>query len=96
LEDLKAIREMMEKSSKFLSLSDLAGVSAGLTAIAGAAIANFYILKESTVNLRSLLLVDALVVLAVSICFAFYFSWRKARKTSKSFSISSLLKHCII
>jgi hypothetical protein len=80
LEDLKAIREMMEKSSKFLSLSGLAGVSAGVTAIAGAAIAYFYILKECTDNLKILLLVDALIVLVVSICFGFYFSWRKARK----------------
>jgi len=83
LEDLKAIREMMEKSSKFLSLSGLAGVSAGVTAIAGAAIAYFYILKECTDNLKILLLVDALIVLAVSICFGFYFSWRKARKNKQ-------------
>jgi hypothetical protein len=83
LEDLKAIREMMEKSSKFLSLSGLSGVFAGTTAIAGAATANFYILKECTENLRILLLVDALVVLAASICFAFYFSWRKAQKNNQ-------------
>ena len=83
MEDLKAIREMMEKSSKFLSLSGLAGVSAGVTAIAGAAIAYFYILKECTDNLKILLLVDALIVLAVSICFGFYFSWRKARKNKQ-------------
>jgi predicted lysophospholipase L1 biosynthesis ABC-type transport system permease subunit len=35
-DDIKAIREMMEKSSKFLSLSGLSGVVAGCAAIAGA------------------------------------------------------------
>ena len=92
LEDLKAIREMMEKSSKFLSLSGLAGVSAGVTAIAGAAIAYFYILKECTDNLKILLLVDALIVLAVSICFGFYFSWIKAHKSNQKLFTKVALK----
>jgi len=38
LEDLKAIREMMEKSSKYLSLSGMSGILAGFTAIAGDAL----------------------------------------------------------
>jgi len=92
LEDLKAIREMMEKSSKFLSLSGLAGVSAGVTAIAGAAIAYFYILKECTDNLKILLLADALIVLAVSICFGFYFSWIKAHKSNQKLFTKVALK----
>ena len=43
IEDIKAIREMMEKSSKFLSLSGLSGISAGVIAIIGAALAYFHI-----------------------------------------------------
>lgn len=39
LKDLSEIRTMMERSSKFLSLSGLAGVSAGAAALAGAAAA---------------------------------------------------------
>lgn len=45
LEDLKMIRELMEKSSKFLSLIGLSGIIAGITAIIGAAFAWFYLLK---------------------------------------------------
>ncbi|MCD7850823.1 MAG: hypothetical protein LUH63_14460 [Parabacteroides sp.] len=47
LEDIKAIREMMERSSKFLSLSGLSGITAGLAAIIGAFVADFYILTPA-------------------------------------------------
>jgi len=70
----------------------LAGVSAGVTAIAGAAIAYFYILKECTDNLKILLLADALIVLAVSICFGFYFSWIKAHKSNQKLFTKVALK----
>ena len=40
IEDLKNIRSMMEKSTKFLSLSGLSGIFAGLTALVGAFLAN--------------------------------------------------------
>ena len=36
LRDVSAIRSMMERASKFLSLSGLSGVSAGVVALAGA------------------------------------------------------------
>ena len=39
LEDLQVIRKIMEESSKFLSLSGLSGIVAGLLGIAGAVIA---------------------------------------------------------
>ncbi len=42
IHDLAEIRSMMERSSKFLSLSGLAGVLAGLYAIAGAYIAYYF------------------------------------------------------
>ena len=35
---------MMERSSKFLSLSGLSGITAGVAAIIGAFVADFYIL----------------------------------------------------
>lgn len=79
LEDLKAIREMMEKSSKFLSLSGLSGLMAGITAIVGATIAWFFILNHGVDNFEILLIIDALVVLVVSIGFGIYFSARKAK-----------------
>ena len=43
LEDLKEIRSMMEKSSRFISLSGLSGISAGIIAIIGAIVAGWYI-----------------------------------------------------
>ncbi|MFA6581053.1 MAG: hypothetical protein WCS79_04555 [Paludibacter sp.] len=83
LEDLKAIREMMEKSSKFLSLSGLSGVMAGITAILGAAYAYFFILGEHIAVANILLILDAIIVLFISISFGIYFSWKKARKSNQ-------------
>jgi hypothetical protein len=85
-EDIKVIREMMEKSSKFLSLSGLSGVVAGITAIAGAAFAYFYLLRDPSLTDYNqlqeacILLADALTVLFISIGFGIYFSRKKAKK----------------
>ena len=43
LAQLTEIRAIMERSSRFLSLSGLSGVGAGLVALAGAALAHFYL-----------------------------------------------------
>jgi hypothetical protein len=45
VDDLKHIRQMMEESSKFLSLSGLSGVAVGCFALIGAGVAHFWILK---------------------------------------------------
>ena len=89
LDDLKAIREMMEKSTRFLSLSGLSGIMAGITAIAGAAFAWFYILSNPSATgldrtqQLTVLLVDAVLVLGISIGFGIYFSATKARKSKQ-------------
>ncbi|VBB44998.1 conserved membrane hypothetical protein [uncultured Paludibacter sp.] len=90
LDDLKAIREMMEKSSKFLSLSGLSGIIAGITAIIGATFGYFYILQDSSLTnftqqkeMFILLVADALIVLIISFGFAIYFSWKKAKKNNQ-------------
>lgn len=89
-EDIKAIRQMMEKSSKFLSFNGLSIVVAGLFAIAGAAFAYYYLSRipghrSFTPADRTLfLLVDAIIVLAMSVCSVTYFCWRKARKNKLS------------
>jgi hypothetical protein len=100
LEDLKAIRKIMEESGRFLSLSGLSGVFAGLTAITGALFAYFVILdngsihydeyfsslsQKETFSLRWQLIADAAVVLVLSVLFSFYFSFKKAKKTGRSF-----------
>ncbi len=100
LQDIKAIRKLMEESTRFLSLSGLSGVFAGLTAIAGALFVYFGILESGTINLneflkalpaqettvlRFQLVAAAVIVLAVSVLFAFWFSMRKAKKDGKKF-----------
>jgi predicted lysophospholipase L1 biosynthesis ABC-type transport system permease subunit len=89
IEDIKAIREMMEKSTKFLSLSGLTGIIAGFTAIIGSAFAYFYLLRDPsltdfTYNQEVLIiLADAFVVLAISIGSGIYFSGKKAKKNKQ-------------
>jgi hypothetical protein len=48
LETLQDIRRMMERSSRFISLSGLSGVSAGICAIIGAIIAHLLIMDYTT------------------------------------------------
>ena len=89
LEDIKLIREMMEKSTKFLSLSGLSGVIAGISATAGATFAYLFLLRDpSLTNFnrmqeKGILLVIALIVLSISIACGIFFSWRKAKKSNQ-------------
>jgi len=97
-EDLIAIRNMMERSSKFLSLSGLSGIVAGICALVGAAVAYFLILESgqvqydeylrglgntSTNSVRLFLAIDALAVLIVASLGAFYFSMLKSKKANQ-------------
>ena len=83
---------MMEKSSRFISLSGLSGVSAGLVAIGGAVTAWWYIHTHlisslysmhniTTIALKDIvfLIVDAIGVLVLALALAIYFAMRKAR-----------------
>ena len=93
-EDLKAIKKIMEESSRFLSLSGLSGLFAGFLAIVGGCIVQFGILKNKTLfttdslsdlpgseisTLKVQLLAVALLVLLFALSGAFYFSFRKAQ-----------------
>jgi len=99
-EDLQTIREIMERSSKFLSLSGLSGIFAGVCAFIGAAIAWFFILDSgqvqydeymripggwSTSGIRFYLALIAMLVLGFAVLGAIYFSQRKARKAGQRF-----------
>jgi hypothetical protein len=48
-QDLASIRSLMERSSKFISLSGLSGVLAGIYALAGAALA-YYLIYDNTIS----------------------------------------------
>ncbi len=82
--DLAEIRSMMERSSKFLSLSGWAGVMAGIYALAGAWVAYYtYGFKPDTINYGSLpspVIVLALAVLVLAVVTATVLSSNKAKK----------------
>jgi len=88
IEDIKAIRKIMEESSRFLSLSGLSGIYAGVTAIAGALVAYFFILNSGSIKeplaIRWQLIADASIVLVLSVLFSLYFSLKKARRDGKN------------
>lgn len=89
---LHDIRRMMQRSSRFLSLSGLSGIAAGFWALIGAYIAfnwiNVYQQQNngtySAITFHELklklLLLAAAVLIAALIC-AFYFTWRRANKS---------------
>ena len=93
LKDISEIRTMMEKSSRFISLSGLAGVFAGIFAISGAAFAYYSPLLSPYTRYADnvlgidhpttsiiLLALDAIVVLVLSIASGIFFTTRKAKK----------------
>jgi hypothetical protein len=92
LEAISDIRRIMERSSRFLSLSGLSGVSAGVAALAGAAIArhlffNYYRnwfhngFSDVEFNLLRLqLIVLGCAVMFVAFSAGLYFTWRKAKR----------------
>ena len=97
-DDIQAIRSLMEQSSKFLSLSGLAGVFAGVAAIAGAVAAWFLVLDSGRTPYSGLLSPDggtansaawaalaliAAIVLVLAVSGAVYLSYRKARKAGR-------------
>lgn len=90
-EDLSHIRQMMERSSRFISLSGLSGVSAGLTALAGAAYVYFLMMNNGihynngrdadfSPALVIHLLLTGIVILAVALALAYFFTARKSRR----------------
>jgi hypothetical protein len=85
IRDIAEIRTMMERSSKFLSLSGWAGILAGVYAIAGGWTAHTYFdfnpdqIVYTSPNLGNVILL-ALVVLTLALVTAVYFSWKKGVK----------------
>ena len=94
LEALQDIKRMMERSSRFISLSGLSGVSAGVCALIGAWVAHEWIrdyydryvaqygyVASERYGFKWKLIGLALVVLAAALVSATLFTWRKARKS---------------
>lgn len=96
IQDLKAIRSLMERSSRFISLSGLSGVSAGIIALIGAGAAFFHLNYDTRYldvnryfeeklyldfpNSIKFLVLDGFLVLSLAILSAIFFTTRKAKK----------------
>ena len=98
LQEVKDIRRLMERSSRFISLSGLSGVAAGVFALIGAGIARYVIFKNYYDNynhrgyfddndfakLKIQVIGLAAAVFAAAFLSAFYFTWRKSNKQGVS------------
>lgn len=100
LQTLTEIRGLMERSSKFLSLSGLSGVSAGVIALAGAAVVHlrlrtdwFKLINYQRLELydnpthqqiKQFLLLVGVTVLALALITGTYFTVQKARRQGLS------------
>lgn len=80
LESVKEIKELMEKSSKFVSLSGMTAVLAGVYALVGALVANHLLNLGGS---RAELIMVAMSVLAVSVVTACVLSYYKAKTTGQ-------------
>jgi hypothetical protein len=93
LDTLSDIKRMMERSSRFISLSGLSGIFAGCSALVGAVISynwlhDYYISWNTTGRfdaegfawLRVKLIVLALIVMAFALVGGIFFTWRRAKR----------------
>ena len=80
LKDISEIRSMMERSSKILSLSGLAGVAIGIIALCGAMFAQYIHTRVAQEDVVTYLGADALLVLLLAVGLAVFFSSRMAKK----------------
>jgi heme/copper-type cytochrome/quinol oxidase subunit 3 len=90
LDALKDIRKMMQRSSRFISLSGLSGIAAGIWALIGAYFAHDWITEyyggyanrgytnESFEKLKWNLFFLAAAVAGLALISALYFTWRRA------------------
>lgn len=90
LKDITQIKDMMNKSSRFLSLSGLSGMMAGIYALIGAAIAYYlvsisgrdYLILDG--KIFNYILLDLLGVALLSSVTAIILSTRKAKKNNET------------
>lgn len=87
IDNLRYIRSTMERSTKFLSLSGISGVVAGLVALCGAFIA--YLIMTRSFAVTGIIIYDLLILAAIVLVCAcsvgIYFSVRKAKKMGAKF-----------
>lgn len=91
LSDIRDIKEMMERSSRFISLSGLAGVSSGVFALLGVFVLykfvwnDLMVAEQGTLSMASTpmvnLLMIAVVTLILALISAILFTTHRAKKT---------------
>ena len=95
IKDISEIKDLMKKSSRFISLSGLSGILAGIYALIGAYFAYdiIYVTQSPFDDYKTLVLYElemiqlfaiALLVLILSIATGISLSWRKAKKNKES------------
>jgi len=93
LQDIKDIRQIMERSSRFISLSGLSGIAAGVCALAGAFIgyrildkyygsynSSGFFSGDDFSRLKIKLALVGVGVFVIAFITSYYLTWRKARK----------------
>lgn len=86
LKDITEIKNMMNKSSRFISLSGLSGILAGVYALIGAAVAFYLVVNSGDDYLKldsqifNFILIDLFLVAFLSIVTGIILTTRKAKK----------------
>src|SRR5689334_18689081 len=93
LQEIKDIRRIMERSSRFISLSGLSGIAAGIFALIGAWLGGTILDKyygdyisrgffsgDEFSKLKIKLIALGLAVFAAAFISSFYLTWRRAKK----------------
>ena len=90
LQTLSEIKSLMERSSRFISLSGLSGVAAGMFALIGAWAAHYYAgipftspyyTRLTSTDLMQFIILDFSIVLILALSFGAFFTARKAKRT---------------
>ncbi|MFT6810000.1 MAG: hypothetical protein ACJA01_003243 [Saprospiraceae bacterium] len=94
IEDIKEIRKIMDRSTRFLSLSGMSGITSGVIALIGAFLAyttiydgqDYMQYRKALLTSDSLtqLLLIAIVILVFSIGCAYFFTTRRAKKNNET------------
>ena len=89
LEDISAIKSIMNKSTRFISLSGLSGILAGLYALAGAAFGYWLVHNNKTTHVLSedqifnYILFDLIAVAIFAMTTGIYLTYTKAKKNGE-------------
>ncbi|OBX22912.1 MULTISPECIES: hypothetical protein [Bizionia] len=86
LKDITEIKNLMNKSSRFISLSGLSGILAGIYALIGSAVAYWMVMKYSNGTLIldgyifKIVMIDLFLIAFLSIITGIFLTTRKAKK----------------